>query len=113
MISLLRYSLEKNLQPICQLLGGLLDLSNLGDSELQSLLNNMNQQQLMNLFGGSLGGSGGGTGGMGELAALLGQSGRQRSHARAAAAAAEPRGTAARAKGCSVRRPPRPDEFYG
>ena len=68
--------------------GGLLDLSNLGDSELQSLLNNMNQQQLMNLFGGSLGGSGGGSGGMGELAALLGQSGRQRSHARAAAAAA-------------------------
>ena len=48
----------------------------------------MNQQQLMNLFGGSLGGSGGGSGGMGELAALLGQSGRQRSHARAAAAAA-------------------------
>ena len=42
----------------------------------------------MNLFGGSLGGSGGGSGGMGELAALLGQSGRQRSHARAAAAAA-------------------------
>ena len=68
--------------------GGLLDLSNLGDSELQSLLNNMNQQQLMNLFGGSLGGSGGGSGGMGELAALLGQSGRQRSHVRASAAAA-------------------------
>ena len=47
-----------------------MDLSNLGDSELQSLLNNMNQQQLMQLFGGSLGGGGGGSGGMGELAAL-------------------------------------------
>lgn len=35
-----------------------LDLNNLGDSELQSLLNNMNQQQLMQLFGGSgLGGA--------------------------------------------------------
>merc|ERR1719232_1859353 len=29
-----------------------LDLSNLGDSELQSLLNNMSQSQLMQLFGG-------------------------------------------------------------
>ena len=29
-----------------------LDFSNLGDSELQSLLNSMNQQQLMQLFGG-------------------------------------------------------------
>merc|ERR1711997_173530 len=29
-----------------------LDLSNLGDSELQSLLNNMGQSQLMQLFGG-------------------------------------------------------------
>jgi hypothetical protein len=29
-----------------------LDFSNLGDSELQNLLNSMNQQQLMQLFGG-------------------------------------------------------------
>jgi len=39
--------------------GGLpagLDFNNLGDSELQNLLNNMSQQQLMQLFGGSLGG---------------------------------------------------------
>jgi len=35
---------------------GGLDLSNLGDSELQSLLNNMSQSQLVQLFGG--GGSG-------------------------------------------------------
>ena len=33
-----------------------LDLSNLGDSELQSLLNNMSQSQLMQLFGGGGGG---------------------------------------------------------
>lgn len=84
--------------------GGLLDLSNLGDSELQSLLNNMNQQQLMNLFGGSLGGSGGGSGGMGELAALLGQSGRQRSHARAAAAAAASSSSSTTASSASATR---------
>lgn len=47
--------------------GGGLDLSNLGDTELQSLLSGMNQQQLMQLFGGSLAGSG--------LPGLLGQSG--------------------------------------
>lgn len=46
---------------------GGLDLSNLGDSELQSLLNNMNQHQLMQFFGGSLAGS--------NLPGLLGQSG--------------------------------------
>jgi len=35
---------------------GGLDLSNLGDSELQSLLNNMSQSQLVQLFGGGGGG---------------------------------------------------------
>ncbi len=60
-------------------LGGGLDLGNLGDAELQSLLNNMNQQQLMQLFGGGLSGGG--------LASLLGggqgpSSGRQRASAR-------------------------------
>ena len=34
--------------------GGGLDLSSLADSELQSLLNNMSQQQLVQLFGGGL-----------------------------------------------------------
>ena len=46
-----------------------IDLNNLGDSELQSLLNNMSQQQLMQLFGGGL------SGGMGGLASLLGGGG--------------------------------------
>merc|ERR550532_538738 len=41
--------------------GSGLDLSNLGDSELQSLLNNMSQSQLVQLFGG---------GGSSSLAAL-------------------------------------------
>ena len=53
--------------------GGLpagLDFNNLGDSELQNLLNNMSQQQLMQLFGGSLGG-----GNMSGLASLLGGAG--------------------------------------
>jgi hypothetical protein len=69
-------------------LGGTgLDLNNLGDSELQSLLNNMSQQQLMQLFGGGLSG---GSGGLGGLASLLGAAqspaaagtgGRQRSTA--------------------------------
>merc|ERR1719273_638773 len=45
--------------------GGGLDLSNLADSELQSLLNNMSQSQLMQLFGG---GGGPGSG----LAAITG-----------------------------------------
>jgi 26S proteasome regulatory subunit N13 len=61
-----------------------LDLSNLGDSELQSLLNNMSQSQLMQLFGGgglpTLSGSSPSGGG--------GTSTRQRSTARAAASAA-------------------------
>jgi len=42
-------------------------LDNLDDGQLQSLLNNMSQQQLMQLFGGSLGG-----GNMANLASLLG-----------------------------------------
>jgi len=53
--------------------GGLpagLDFNNLGDSELQNLLNNMSQQQLMQLFGGSLGG-----GNVSGLASLLGGAG--------------------------------------
>merc|ERR1711936_1366572 len=57
------------------LAGGLpagLDFNNLGDSELQNLLNNMSQQQLMQLFGGSLGG-----GNMSGLASLLGGPDRQ------------------------------------
>jgi 26S proteasome regulatory subunit N13 len=58
-------------------LGGVLpaglDFNNLGDSELQNLLNNMSQSQLMQLFGGSLGGAGGGN--MQGLASLLGSSG--------------------------------------
>merc|ERR1711862_268220 len=58
---------------------GGLDLSNLGDSELQSLLNNMSQSQLVQLFGG--GGSGG-------LAALTNSpNARQRSSANSSAAA--------------------------
>eukprot|EP00092_Neocalanus_flemingeri_P001767 GFUD01001885.1.p1 GENE.GFUD01001885.1~~GFUD01001885.1.p1 ORF type:complete len:393 (-),score=182.01 GFUD01001885.1:175-1353(-) len=51
-----------------------LDFNNLGDSELQNLLNNMSQQQLMQLFGGSLGG-----GNMSGLASLLGGAGAGRS----------------------------------
>lgn len=62
-----------------------LDLSNLGDSELQSLLNNMSQQQLMQLFGGGGGGLSSLLGGGGSSG---GSSGRQRSTARAQAAAA-------------------------
>lgn len=58
-----------------------LDLSNLGDSELQSLLNNMSQSQLMQLFGG------GGGGGLPTISSPS-SSTRQRSTARAAAAAA-------------------------
>jgi len=50
-----------------------LDFNNLGDSELQNLLNNMSQQQLMQLFGGSLGG-----GNMSGLASLLGGAGAGR-----------------------------------
>jgi len=58
-------------------LGGVLppglDFNNLGDTELQNLLNNMSQSQLMQLFGGSLGGAGGNM--PGGLASLLGGSG--------------------------------------
>merc|ERR1712172_249676 len=58
---------------------GGLDLSNLGDSELQSLLNNMSQSQLVQLFGG---------GGSSSLAALTNSpNARQRSSANSSAAA--------------------------
>merc|ERR1711936_1431363 len=49
------------------------NFNNLGDSELQNLLNNMSQQQLMQLFGGSLGG-----GNASGLASLLGGAGGPR-----------------------------------
>merc|ERR1712012_1427451 len=49
------------------------DFNNLGDSELQNLLNNMSQQQLMQLFGGSSGG-----GNVSGLASLLGGAGGPR-----------------------------------
>merc|ERR1712004_743840 len=56
-----------------------LDLSNLGDSELQSLLNNMSQSQLIQLFGG---------GGSASLAALTNSpNAGQRSSANSSAAA--------------------------
>jgi len=48
-------------------LPGNLDFNNLGDSELQSLLSNMDQRQLMQLFGGSLGGSGSNMSSLGSL----------------------------------------------
>ena len=54
-----------------------LDFNNLGDSDLQNLLNNMSQSQLMQLFGGTLGGGGGGS--MPALASLLGNTGSGRS----------------------------------
>merc|ERR1711894_342810 len=57
-----------------------LDLSNLGDSELQSLLTNTSQSQLMQLFGG-------GGGALGASSSSSGST-RQRSTARTAAAAA-------------------------
>jgi len=53
-------------------LPGNLDFNNLGDNELQSLLNNMDQRQLMQIFGGSLGGGGGN---MSSLSSLLGGGG--------------------------------------
>jgi len=63
-------------------LGGVLppglDFNNLGDSDLHNLLNNMSQSQLMQLFGGSLGGGAGGNS-MPALASLLGNSGSGRS----------------------------------
>merc|ERR1711981_1249160 len=67
-----------------------LDLSNLGDSELRSLLNNMSQSQLMQLFGG-------GGGALGAASSSSGST-RQRSTARNAAAAA----TAAAASAASA-----------
>merc|ERR1719330_47682 len=67
-----------------------LDLSNLGDSELQSLLNNMSQSQLMQLFGG-------GGGALGAASSSSGST-RQRSSANSAAAAA----TAAAASAASA-----------
>jgi len=53
--------------------GGLqnMDFNNLGDNELQSLLNNMDQRQLMQIFGGSLGGGSN----MSSLSSLLGGGG--------------------------------------
>ena len=76
--------------------GGAIDLNNLGDSELQSLLNNMSQQQLMQLFGGGGGGLasllGGGLGGGGGSSS---SSGRQRSSQRAAREAAASSASAA------------------
>ena len=59
-----------------------LDFNNLGDSELQNLLNNMSQSQLMQLFGGSLGGGGGNMPG---LASLLGGAGSGGGRSRQAA----------------------------
>lgn len=65
---------------------GGLDLSNLGDSELQSLLNNMSQSQLVQLFGG--GGSG--------LAAITNSPGsRQRSSGNTGSAAGTTAATSA------------------
>jgi len=65
---------------------GGLDLSNLGDSELQSLLNNMSQSQLVQLFGG--GGSG--------LAAITNSpSSRQRSSGNTGSAAGTTAATSA------------------
>jgi len=72
------------------------DFSNLGDAELQNLLNNMSQQQLMQLFGGNLG-----AGSIAGLSSLLGgggQGGRTRQAAgtgrtRPPAAAAAPADT--------------------
>merc|ERR1711992_221426 len=65
---------------------GGLDLSNLGDSELQSLLNNMSQSQLVQLFGG--GGSG--------LAAITNSpSSRQRSSGNTGSGAATTAATSA------------------
>jgi len=57
-----------------------LDFNNLDDSQLQNLLNNMSQQQLMQLFGGSLGG-----GNMSGLASLLGGAGGAGGRSRQAA----------------------------
>merc|ERR1719237_431798 len=59
-------------------LPGNLDFNNLGDSELQSLLSNMDQRQLMQLFGGSLGGGGSNMSSLGSL--LSGGSGGRSRH---------------------------------
>jgi len=55
-------------------------LDNLDDSQLQNLINNMSQPQLMQLFGGSLGG-----GNMSNLASLLGGAGAGSGRTRQAA----------------------------
>ena len=59
-------------------LPGNLDFNNLGDSELQSLLSNMDQRQLMQLFGGSLGGGGSNMSSLGSLLSGAGSGGRSR-----------------------------------
>jgi len=59
-------------------LPGNLDFNNLGDSELQSLLSNMDQRQLMQLFGGSLGGGGSNMSSLGSLLSGGGTGGRSR-----------------------------------
>jgi len=64
-------------------LPGNLDFNNLGDNELQSLLNNMDQRQLMQLFGGSLGGGGGSN--ISSLSSLLGGGGPTSGRTRQAA----------------------------
>jgi len=71
-----------------------LDLSNLGDSELQSLLNNMSQSQLMQLFGG-------GGGALGASSSSSGST-RQRSTARTAAAATAAASAAAVSSGSAT-----------
>jgi len=71
---------------------GGLDLSNLGDSELQSLLNNMSQSQLVQLFGG---------GGSGLAAITNSSSSRQRSSGNTGSSA----GTTAAASGATTASP--------
>jgi len=65
------------------------DLNNAGDSDLQSLLNNMSQSQLMQIFGGVSGGAGGGAGLASLLAGGAGSGGSTRS--RQAAGTGRPR----------------------
>merc|ERR1719225_2579030 len=69
--------------------GGILglDLSNLGDSELQSLLNNMSQSQLMQLFGGGGGALGAASSSSGSTRQSSGNAGSGAAAVAAAAAA--------------------------